>query len=205
MKKILEYIKHKYQPIGIIVYGSYANGTNTPDSDFDAIVISREEDPKHDISIIDNVQLDVFVYPIDYFRQETNIYNFLHISDGVIVYDNNNVCKDFLAKIIKIKNTIKIKSKQEISIDIEWCKKMCRRAERKDAEGLFRMHWVLIDSLEIFCNIINHYYDGPKKSLKFMKDNFPEAYDSYFIALKKSDVLTLTNWINYLDKLIKTK
>ena len=37
----------------------------------------------------------------------------------------------------------------------EGCKKMLLRTLRSDAEGLYRWHWVLIDSLEIFCDAVH--------------------------------------------------
>ena len=40
MDKIVEYLKGKYESIAIIVYGSYADGTNNANSDFDALVIA---------------------------------------------------------------------------------------------------------------------------------------------------------------------
>lgn len=51
---------------------------------------------------------------------------------------------------------------------------MFERAKRGDCEGLFRWHWVLIDSLEIFFDIMHHPYFGPKKTLKWMEEKHPE-------------------------------
>ncbi len=41
METILNYIKQTYAPSGILVYGSYANGTSSETSDFDALVITE--------------------------------------------------------------------------------------------------------------------------------------------------------------------
>ena len=61
MEQIIEYIKQKYSPLSIIVYGSYAIGTNNLNSDFDALVFSQHHSQFHDTSFVDGVQLDVFV------------------------------------------------------------------------------------------------------------------------------------------------
>lgn len=50
LEKIIEYIKQKYNPLSIILYGSYANGTNNLNSDFDALVISYDHEQFHDTS-----------------------------------------------------------------------------------------------------------------------------------------------------------
>ena len=67
LEKIIEYIKQKYNPLSIILYGSYANGTNNLNSDFDALVISYDHEQFHDTSFVNDIQLDVFVYPASYF------------------------------------------------------------------------------------------------------------------------------------------
>lgn len=41
--EIIEYLKEKYQPLALIVYGSFADGTNNAHSDFDALVICEGE------------------------------------------------------------------------------------------------------------------------------------------------------------------
>ena len=56
-------------PLSIIVYGSYANGTNDLNSDFDALVIYDDSNQIHDTSFVNGIQLDVFVYPLSYFEK----------------------------------------------------------------------------------------------------------------------------------------
>ena len=66
---ILNYIEETYQPDAVIVYGSFANGTAGPGSDFDALVIA-DHGKTHDSSVIDGTVLDVFVYPPEQFRSD---------------------------------------------------------------------------------------------------------------------------------------
>lgn len=63
MERVIKYIKDKYNPLCIILYGSYADGTNNLNSDFDALVIAADPEQFHDTSFVDGVPLDVFVYP----------------------------------------------------------------------------------------------------------------------------------------------
>ena len=60
MEQVLKYIREKYNPLSIILYGSYADGTNNLNSDFDALVIVADHEQFHDTSIVDGVPLDVF-------------------------------------------------------------------------------------------------------------------------------------------------
>lgn len=64
LEKIIEYIEQKYNPLSIILYGSYANGTNNLNSDFDALVISYDHEQFHDTSFVNDIQLDVFVFEL---------------------------------------------------------------------------------------------------------------------------------------------
>lgn len=70
LEQILQYIQEAYAPLSIILYGSYADGTNNLNSDFDALVITSEHELFHDTSIVNGIPLDVFVYPQKYFDVE---------------------------------------------------------------------------------------------------------------------------------------
>ena len=56
MESIIEYLKQKYQPRGIVVYGSFADGSNNQNSDFDALVITELGEKGHDNSIINGIE-----------------------------------------------------------------------------------------------------------------------------------------------------
>ena len=62
MEKIIEYIKRNYNPISIILYGSYADGTNNLNSDFvqifdgKIIVDSNERGKALQMKVISHIQ-----------------------------------------------------------------------------------------------------------------------------------------------------
>lgn len=60
LEQVLKYIRGKYDPLSIILYGSYADETSNLNSDFDALVIAADHEQFHDTSIVDGVPLDVF-------------------------------------------------------------------------------------------------------------------------------------------------
>lgn len=201
MEQILKYIQQKYDPLSVILYGSYANETNDPSSDFDALVISRSHGQCHDTSFVGGIQLDVFVYPAPFFDGDFDCQDFIQIFDGKIVMDCNGIGKSLQARVLTYLQNRPRKTKAENQANIDWCVKMLERAKRCDAEGFFRWHWVLIDSLEIFCDIKQHPYWGPKKSLQWMAENYPDAFSCYEKALTGFSVERLENWISYLKHL----
>lgn len=198
MEAIVTYLKETYRPLSILLYGSYANGSPTAHSDFDALVITQQGAQIHDTAIVHGVQLDVFVYPRDVISQGTDPEAFLQIFDGKILLDTDdlawnlrNAAREHLAALPK-------KSAEEIQDALSWCRKMLLRAQRQDAEGLYRMHWLLTDSLPIACDILGTPYLGPKKALAFLEAQHPALFARYAIALK--DPQASEHWIRALEE-----
>lgn len=202
MEEIIRYIKQNYAPETIIVYGSYANGTNNKNSDFDALVISETHEAFHDTSFVSNIQLDVFVFPSADIQQVEDYSQFIQIFDGKIILDSNGVGRRLQQAVLEYISKWPSKTADEIKDEIEWCRKMLMRTKRTDAEGLFRRHWLLVDTLEIFCDAVHHPYFGPKKSLIWMKQYQPEAYACYEKALRCFDEKTTEQWIQYLENVL---
>ncbi len=201
MKKIIEYIEKAYKPITIIVYGSYSDGSNNQHSDFDAIVISNDCDLHHDVSFIDGVQLDLFVYPKSFFESNVDFSNFTHLFHSDVMKDTDNYGANLVSNITEYVENLKGKTIEELKTDISWCNKMLLRIKEKDIEGMFRWHLLLVESLEIFCSIKGKQYFGSKKTLKWMVTEHPKAYKYYKNALFSLEIKHLEAWINYLSKI----
>lgn len=191
----MDYLKQTYRPLSVILYGSYANGTNDETSDFDALVISRDCGPFHDTSWINETPLDVFVYPASFFEGDYDPNDFIQIFDGTILQDQDGLGESLQTKVRTYLQDRPKRSQAELDAAVDWCFKMLARAKRCDAEGLFRWHWVLTESLEIFCDIMQHPYWGPKKSLQWMKKCHPTAFTCYQSALTEFDISHLEAWI----------
>ena len=204
LEQILRYIQETYDPLSIILYGSYADGTNGLNSDFDALVISYDHEQFHDTSFVDGVPLDVFVYPARYFEGDYACEDFVQIFDGRMIMDRHDIGKSLLANVRAYLQNRPGKTSAEIQANIDWCVKMSARAKRCDCEGLFRWHWLLIDSLDIFCDIMQHPYLGPKKALRWMEKTHPEAFDRYKRALQNLQMDDLDEWIGYIRHAAKT-
>ena len=195
--RIISYLKETYQPDAIITYGSFADGNANEGSDFDALVIANH-DKMHDASVIDGIILDVFIYPTDMFRSEYAPEEFVQVWDGKIIMDKNGVADHLQKRVISYIQSTPPKSADEIQQEISWCEKMVSRTVRNDAEGYYRWHWVLFDSLEIYCDIKGLYYFGPKKALRLMQQTDEEAFQKYAKALKVFERKPLSEWVSYL-------
>ncbi|WP_338078961.1 MULTISPECIES: nucleotidyltransferase domain-containing protein [Clostridium] len=200
--KIIEYIINKYEPHTIIVYGSYADGSNGINSDFDALVITDKQTIFHDQNEVDGILLDVFIYNTSHFKNEINYEEYVQIHDGNIVFDKYGLGKQLQEKVCEFIENMSKKSKEEKERQVKWCEKMLLRVERNDSEGYFRWHWLLVDSLEIYFTICDEYYYGPKKSIAKIKKENPKGFKYYNNALTKFNYESLKQWINYLRYLL---
>lgn len=198
MQKIIEYLKEKYQPLAMIVYGSYADGTSGADSDFDCLIVSRSAPVRHDMQTVSGVPLDVFVYTPDELSEEIDPFELIQIDGGVIVMDTDGLAEGLMQEVRQYIEDPPVKSRDDLLTAVAWCEKMLRRAHRGDAEGHFRWHWLLCDSLELYCDLTGRRYLGPKKSLRDMEKLDPESFALYSEALKKYTRKSLSQWISQL-------
>lgn len=201
MESILNALCAAYAPEALILYGSYADGTNGADSDFDALLLS-DHAPHHDTSTIEGVQMDVWVYPADYFTADDTLAEVIQIEDGILVHDPHGKGAALQSRVRALRASMPGKSAVENAESLAWCRKMLRRTARPDAEGLFRWHWLLTESLEIACDLLHQPYPGPKKALHWLEKHQPELYAAYFRALSAPDHAALADWITALEALL---
>lgn len=202
---VIAYLKERYRPLTIITYGSYVDGSNNPDSDFDSLLIIEEGKRQHDVTVVDGIQLDVFIYPRSAIETEFDCSEFVQIFDGDIILDTDNIGSELKTRVLSFLSNLPAKSKNEISEEVAWCKKMAYRAQREDTEAFFRWHWLLVDSLEIVCDMYHQPYLGPKKSLKWMKENHHDLFEVYSVALERMDKEALQDWVNCLSNAASMK
>ena len=201
MEQIIKFLTEKYQPLTLIVYGSYADGTYDKDSDFDCLIVTRRPSSRHDASIVHGVQLDAFIYAPEELEGNIDPYEFLQIENGSIITDTHGIAILLKEKVRAFLHRLPEKSRDEMLTALEWFEKMVRRTARKDAEGYFRWHWLLCDSLELYCDLTGQRYLGPKKTLSGMERRNPEGFALYYSALRELDEKPLSDWIGYLRKL----
>lgn len=198
MHDILSYLAAQYDPVAIIVYGSFADGTSNLFSDFDALLITQDGQRRHDDRFVDCTQLDVFVHPLADFQGEYDPAEFARIYGGQILLDKNGVAAALLDKVQSWVDSRAKKTQEELGFNVSWCEKMLRRAERADAEGCFRRHWLLTDSLEIYTELRGWPYLGPKKALAQLEKKDKAVFALYETALTAGDYESLAAWVEHI-------
>lgn len=198
MDSIIAYLKEKYSPLAMITYGSYSNHTNNLHSDFDALLICEKGKAvtHHDTSFVEGIQLDVFLYEKDAFSHDEDISEIVQIWDGRIEFDTEGIAKDWINRANLYIKKQAVKTAEEKAELKQWCYKMAERTKRGDAEGVYRWHWLLVDSLEIYCNVRDMYYFGPKKTILSLKKQDETGYRLYDRALREPDALV--PWLKHV-------
>lgn len=192
---ILSYLAAAYDPVAIIAYGSFADGSSSLFSDFDALLITADGQRRHDASFIDCTQLDVFIYPLSDFQGDYDPAEFVQVFDGSILLDREGVAASLIKKVNRYLDSRAVKSPEALKIDVDWCEKMLRRAGQADAEGAFRRHWLLVDSLEIYTELRAWRYLGPKKALRQLREKDRAAFRLYEAALTGDSLDDLAAWV----------
>lgn len=201
MEALIEYLKNTYSPIGMICYGSYSDGTQNSQSDFDALLICSEGESRHDTSFFGDVKLDVFIFPTEAVMHPEHPEAFLQIHDGIVIQDESEIAANLLQQIRDYVAAIPPKTSAEKEELKSWCGKMLNRAKRRDVEGIYRAHWLLTDSLEIYCDIRDRFYFGPKKTILKMEREDPFGYSLLCAAMTSLE--HLERWINYIFEVTK--
>lgn len=182
--EIKNYLIDKYNCHTIILYGSYANGNYTDESDIDIICFSDNQSNYNDTSIYNGKQLDVWIYN----SQELNKpEKFLHILTNKVLLDTRNLSSTFLNKIneIYLKGPEKLDENKRKFLK-DWLKKMLIRTQKGDIEGNYRHYWMITDSLELYFELKGLWFLGPKKSLRWLSNNDIYAYNLFNEALNST-------------------
>ena len=198
MNDILTYLAAKYDPAAIIVYGSFADGSSNLFSDFDALLITAGGERKHDDSFVDCTQLDVFVQRVSDVQGVDDPAEYVQVYDGQILLDRDNVAATLLEKVARYLDERAGKTREELALNVSWCEKMLRRAERTDAEGCFRRHWLLVESLEIYTELRGWPYLGPKKALAQLEKKDRAVFALYEKALTQNEYASLAAWVEHI-------
>jgi hypothetical protein len=173
----LEYLKKEYNAKLILLYGSYSLNAQNHESDIDLLVFAAIEEPKHESKFFDGHMLDAWIYPIN---EIENPKEYIHIYPCIIQYDELGKSDDFIKEIVRIREekTIKMALAEKEQMD-KWIEKMIQRGSQNSPESNYRYVWLIYDLPELYCKYHGMYYDGPIKTIRYMKEHDKEVYIEY--------------------------
>ncbi len=193
------YIKDKYDCHTILLYGSYVTGDYTNESDIDLIGFTNSTEQYNEVDLFNGKQLDVWIHPTNDMK---NYEQFLKLHQAEILLDEQDKAGSFMEKVQRLfeEGPKKLSSDEKVFLRT-WLQKMEKRSRKGDLEGNYRFHWMLKDSLEIYFELKDQWYLGPKKSFRWLKQNDPEGYHLIQMVLNEPNVCNhVTEWINYITR-----
>lgn len=194
---LLDGLDRRYRPIAVILYGSWARGEQRPDSDLDVLIVVDGPAPRHDGTSLSGIPLDLWIY--DRAGAEAlQPQDCLQIYDGRILRDKDGLARRLLERVRDYVSAHQTVSREEKELLRGWCAKMLRRQAQRGAEGLYRGCWLLTDSLEIYCQLRDRFYFGPKKTIRLLEEEDPEGYARFLAALENREPAALERWTGYV-------
>lgn len=192
---VLKYLTETYHPHTIIVYGSFVNGTYSPESDFDVVLISDEARKSNDTNVVDGIQLDAFIYNTRDITESYSPTELIQTYDGNILLDEKGYGKFIVENVQRYLRDTARKSEGEKLYLRASVRKMLRHAEHDDAEGLYHLHGILASSLETYFGLHDLPYYGPKKALQWLEEQRPADYALYYAALQNFTIESTKRWL----------
>ena len=199
IKEAQRILQKEYYCHTVILYGSYAKGNMISKSDVDMMGVSdKRETIKRDARIWKNTYLDLFIYPDEKILNPDE--TLLYMRTSKIIFEKNNIGTKFISDLNNIfKKGPKKLSDDELHARKIWYPKMLNRAKLGDVEGNFRKQHLLITLLEDYFHFRNQWYEGPKYSFDWLKNNDPEVFKLFDQCFKSSasfnQIRTLINLV----------
>ncbi len=194
---ITNHIKEKYDCHTILLYGSYVTGDFTDESDIDLIGFTHSTEQHNEVGFFEGKQLDVWIHPASDMERPGQ---FLKLNEAEVLLDEQDKAGPFMEKVQRVfeKGPGKLSSDEKDFLR-SWLQKMEKRSRKGDIEGNYRFHWMLKDSLEIYFELNDQWYLGPKKSFRWLEQHDPGGYMLIKRMLNEPHIRKyVTEWIDYI-------
>jgi predicted nucleotidyltransferase len=193
--KIVEQFKVRYAPHTAILYGSRARDSYNDKSDYDILFVVDGAEPMRVNDKVGDFYLDIFIKSTLEIQNPT--VNHLYMHDGLVLFEKDQFGENFLKALKDIyEEGPKPISEEEKKIMKNWSEKMLERMFVGDLESDYRAHELLISLLSDYFKVRAKWYEGSKKSLRWLSENDFVFYSTYKKALKNHLIPDIQNVIN---------
>ena len=166
----------------IILYGSYARGDQTPESDVDVAGFADVERTLRDARRWRGTYLDGFVYPTALATAPTP--SMVGMCGGRALLDERGLAAPLLARLAAMDaEPPPPLTDDDAQMRRVWAHKMLARLQRGDVEANYRRHWLLFQLLEDHFALRAESYRGPKLALAELARRAPATFALFAAAL----------------------
>ena len=193
---IIRYLEEKYSPSSILVYGSYADGTEDRYSDFDCMLIVDEKTADVDNAVIGGVSLDCRIFTV-FDTYSEDLEPFLPVYDAVILKDRMGTARALKERVRGYVEANRVCPESEKRQILLWSVKLLRRMGKKDEEGNYRAIELLSQSLSDYFRLRDMFFPGSRKAIRWLQENDGEGFELYRKALLMRTNSSIEDWIRH--------
>lgn len=163
----------------VILFGSRARGDADADSDVDLFGVGESLSGSTFSKTAGGFDFDVTFAAESTVREDPEEY--LKIEDGLVLVQRDSYGDDLLRRVKKIvlAGPPPLSAEERVQ-RIHWLQRMASRAARADAEGRYRLSWLVSELPRVRFELEGRYWLGPKRSLALLANfdpDFSELYD----------------------------
>ncbi len=172
----------------VVLYGSRAQGRETPKSDYDLLGIRTSGKKFRYARKKKGFFIDAFVFPERDLRRinESHVY----MKDGRVLYGTDKYGERLIKRInAAAKKPYKPLPPDELQVRKVWAYKMLERIEVNDIEAKYRRSWLHESLLCDYFNLRKKRYCGSKQSFEWLKANDRKTYNLFAKVLNQPNNL----------------
>lgn len=179
---LIEDLRRTHDAHTIILYGSYARGDATAESDVDVATFADVPAAVRDARLWNGLFLDAFVYPTSVAAAPD--LDMLKLYGGRVLLDDRGLAVPLLEHLAALAGRGPPRlADDDRQMRRMWARKTLLRARRGDVEADYRRHWLLYQLLEDYFAFRNAWYRGPKLALAALRLEEPETFTLFQRAL----------------------
>jgi hypothetical protein len=179
---LVEDLRHRHSAHTIILYGSYARGDATEESDVDVVAFADVAKTLRDARPWRGAVLDAFVYPSAYAGSSDT--DLLKLCGGCVLLDQRGIARPLLERLAVLEREGPLElAEDDQRMRRVWARKTLARVRRGDTEAHYRRHQLLYQLLEDHFALRRAWYRGPKQALELLRRDDPAAFAAFERAL----------------------
>jgi predicted nucleotidyltransferase len=162
-----------------ILYGSWARGLATPQSDVDILCVREAGPAFRDARVVDGIYIDAFVYPeADIATPQPSL---LRVLGGTVIHETNGFGSALLAGLQELhdRGPAPIPD-DERRAALLWSRKMIDRFQgQRGVEADYRRMQLLLQSLEDYFALRGAWFRGPKEAFAWLLQHDAPTYQRF--------------------------
>jgi len=184
LRRVCNELISEHKAHTVLLYGSRADGSSGDDSDCDIAAFGPIGEPFRIARLEDGLYLDVWIYPETDLARDPTLEH-LRLRGSKILLQRDGEATTFLDKVEgRFRCGPPRLTVNEVAARKVWMQKMLGRMTRGDPEANYRRIELLQALLEHYFQVRGLWFQGAKKSLRWLEQFDPQTYRAYGLALQ---------------------